>query len=160
MNWKKWIASRVSGTPMDLSWAQRCFPIPVATYGITKWGPDGEPVWPGTRRMTLQRFGCRVEEGNVIFSWELGLTIPGADMPEVVQVDPGSISFAVQDLLTIRKLETTVRGIDPTTHKPVTKPITVYAFYVQEGDDLLNIEIVDMKESLDGEKVEIKVARA
>ena len=160
MDWKKWIASHVSGTPTSLSWVERCFPIPVVTYGVTKYGPaDGKAVWPGTRLMTLQQFGCTVLEGNVVFSWDFGLTIPGPDMPAVVPVDKSSVRFAVADLLALRKYETQERGVDPTTKQVVVKPLTVYAFFLQEGVDLVHIEVHDMKEKLDGEKVEIIVGR-
>ena len=40
------------------------------------------------------------------------------------------------------------------------KDVEVYGFYVREGDGLLVIEVVDVKESLEGDTVKIEIAKA
>ena len=162
MNWKKWIATNVRGTPMSLSWLPKCFPIPVANYGITKWGEDGKPT-DHTKQMTFANLNV-VEspppDAKVTISWEYGMTVPNPNMPQAVQIAAGDISFAVSDVLAVRKMETQVSGVDPVSGEQMTKDVEVYAFYVAEGTGLLVIEIVDVKENLDGEPVRIEIAKS
>jgi hypothetical protein len=161
MDWKKWIATNVRGTPMSLSWLPKCFPLPVANYGVTKWGADGKPA-EGTKQMTFANLTVGVDEPNttVTIAWEYGMTVPSQEAPKPVAIDPGSISFPVADLFTIRKLETKVQGVDPTSGEVTQKDVEIYGFYVREGDGLLVIEIVDVKESLEGDTVKIEIAKS
>lgn len=158
MDWKKWIATHVRGTPMSLSWLPKCFPIPVANYGVTPW-EDGKPV-ESTKQMTFANLNVLADEQKVYITWEYGMTVPSPETPKAVEVDQGGVEFPVGDVLAIRKMEVTLPGMDPTTQKMVEKPAEVYAFYIQEGQRLLTIEVVDVKESLDGEKVKIEIAKA
>ena len=148
MDWKKWIATHVRGTPMSLAWLEQAFPIPVATYGVTLWGPDGTPT-RSTKQMTLANLHAHLEDGTITFSWDYGLTVPGPDMPQIVQVDAGRIVLRAADVIALRKLETRIRGPNPRTGEPIDKAIEVHAFYVLEGESLLVIEIMDMKEDFD-----------
>lgn len=159
MDWKKWIANNVRGTPMSLAWLPKCFPIPVANYGVTKWGADGKPA-ANTKQMTFANLDVTTDNTNVTIAWEYGMTVPSPEAPKAVAVDPGSITFAAADLLGLRKMETKVQGVDPKTGQVDERDVEVYAFYVSEGADLLVIEVVDVKESLDGDKVKIEIAKA
>lgn len=157
MNWKKWIASRIGGTPMSASWLPKCFPIPVALYGVTKFEADGSST--GTKQMTL--INMRVVVGtSIVLSWDSGVTVPCAQLPKAVQVDAGRIAVVVADLLALRKMEVQWPLLDPVTRKSTLKERPVYAFYVQEGDGLLAIEVMDLQETLDGEQVPFPVVHA
>ena len=70
MDWKKWIATNVRGTPMSLSWLPKCFPLPVANYGITKWGPDGQPA-ASTKQMTFANLDVKSDKTNVTRTYHL-----------------------------------------------------------------------------------------
>lgn len=158
MDWKKWIATNARGTPMSLSWLPKCFPVPVANYGVTPWA-EGKPK-ASTKQMTFANLDVTTDQQRLYITWEYGMTVPNPDAPKAVEIDKGGVDFAISDLLTIRKLEVQLPGVDPLSRQVVTKPAEVYGFYVREGEDLLVIEVVDVKESLDGEKVDIEIAKA
>jgi hypothetical protein len=140
-----------------LNWLAQGFPIPVALYGVTKYEADGSTT--GTKQMTLANM--RVEVGQtVVLRWDGGVTMPCAQLPRPVAVNAGSIAIAASDVVTLRKIDVQWPLLDPVTHTSSLKDRPVYAFYVQEGDGLLVIEIMDLKESLDGEHVSFPVARA
>jgi hypothetical protein len=161
MDWKKWIATNVRGTPMSLTWLPKCFPLPVANYGVTKWGADGKPT-SGTKQMTFANLDVAADRASatVTISWQYGMTVPSPETPKPVAIDPGSISFPMTDVYTIRKMETKVQGVDPTSGEVVVKDVEVYAFYVREATELLVIEVVDMKENLEGDTIKIEIAKS
>lgn len=152
MDWKKWIASRVSGQPTSVGWLPKCFPILVALYGVTKLEADGSSI--GTKQITFMNMTVAVGE-LITLCWERGLTVPSAQLPQATAVDAGSIAFAARDILALRKQEVPWPLLDPVTKTATVKNRPVYAFYVQEGDGLLVIEIMDLQESLDGEQVSV-----
>ena len=156
MEWKKWVASHARGTPMDLSWLQRVFPIKVATYSATKLGPD-EQVEGDAVRMTLSDMKMdQPDPTQLRISWGVGMTV---SLPPV-GVDPGQVTLQTADIMAVRKMELSLPGTNPETGQPEARKSTAYSISALEGDGLLIIEILDMQEDLDGEDVQIEVVKA
>lgn len=156
MDWRKWVASHARGTPMDLSWLQRVFPIKVATYSATKLGPDEKPDGDAIR-MTLSDVKLdQLDPTQLRISWGVGMTVT---IPPVA-VNPGDVTLQTADIMAVRKLEMRLPGVNPETGKAEARKTTVYSISALEGDGLLILEIIDMQESLDGEDVQIEVVKA
>jgi len=158
MDWTAWIKKNVQGAPIALDALVDAFPRPVVTYGITKWGPKGEPA-SSTKRMSLADFVVAQITPKILqISWSSGMTTPSPETPKAVMVDPGSISFAVQDVLAARKMTVQLAGQHPQTGAPIEQEADVYGLYVREGEGLLVIEMLDIKGSFTDEP-RVKLAR-
>lgn len=157
MNWKHWIETHIPPGSFEITIRDMiaAFPLEVATYTITKLGPDGNAA-TNTKQMTLANLDVQAVDAHIRVSWDYGLTVT---MP-AIQVEQGSVAFMRQDIISSRKLSTRIVGINGETGEPETRDTNVYSLAVLEGDGLLIIEMLDMKESLGGETAKIVVAKA